>query len=140
MRARLVLALVLALLLTLPMICTALVAGVAHAGAYQAARILAPEFDATVHDNNGNLTVAIDISPAIAVDSGDYFLLLLDGMEVARGTEQNIALKNIDRGSHTLQIEVRAKDGALLMTSKLVSFYMWRASALFPAPENRPQN
>lgn len=122
------------------LICMALVSGIAHAGVYQTAKIIAPEPEATIHDNNGNLTVTVMLSPSLRTNDGDYFLLTMDGTEAARGTEQSIGLKNIDRGTHTLQIEIRAKDGALLLTSAPVIFHMWRASILFPVPERANQN
>jgi hypothetical protein len=118
----------------------ALFSGLAHAGIYQSATILAPESEATVHDNNGNLTVTVVVSPLLRADNGDYLLLMMDGIEVAKGTEQSIELKNIDRGTHTLKIEVRAKNGAVLHTSAPVTFHMWRASSLFPPSERKIQN
>lgn len=113
---------------------TAFIPCAAYAGGYETAVILAPEADATVHDNQGNLTVTVALTPAIRRDAGDYLLLLMDGAEVARGIDARFELKNIDRGTHRLQLEVRSADGALILASAPVSFQMWRASILFPIP------
>lgn len=99
---------------------------------YQGVKILTPESEATVHSNNGNLNVSIEITPPLRTAGGDYLVLLMDGAEVARGFTHSTELKDIERGSHTLQVQVRAADGTLLVASTPLSFTMWRASALFP--------
>jgi hypothetical protein len=118
------------------LICMVFFSYIVHAGEYQTVKILVPEAEASVHDNNGNLTVTVEISPAILTDGGDYLVLLMDGAEVARGVEPRFELKDIDRGTHTLQIQVRSADGTVIFTSAIVNFLMWRASALFPTPES----
>ena len=47
------------------LICTALVTFPIYAGGYQSVRIVAPESETTVHDNNGNLAVAVEVSPLL---------------------------------------------------------------------------
>jgi hypothetical protein len=123
--------------LMLPMlISAALLAAPCYAQNYQSVRIVAPEPEATIHDNNGRLTIAIAISPPLRREAGDRLTLLLDDKAVAEGQKLKFRLKNIDRGSHSLQVQVNAADGTVLATSPPVTFHMWRASRLFRNRQN----
>lgn len=118
------------------LICTAWISCLAHAGDYQAVRIVAPEADVTVHDNSGNLAVTVLVSPPLRVESDDRIVLLLDGKAVASGSAQRFVLRGVDRGRHTLQARVTAADGMVLAASPPVRFQMWQASRLFPRRTN----
>ncbi len=99
-------------------------------------RIIVPQDDATVHDNEGNLDVSVKVSPPLRSDAGEQIVLLLDGRVVASGTEVRIRLTGVDRGIHTLQAQVATADGTLLLASPVTSFYMWRASGLHRGRKN----
>jgi hypothetical protein len=110
--------------------CVLLAAGQAMAQDYQSLRIVAPEQEATVHDNNGNVTVKVRVSPSLR--AGDKIALLLDGAVVESGHKTRFALSGIDRGTHTLAARVAGAQGAVLIESETVTFHMWQASRLFP--------
>jgi hypothetical protein len=114
----------------LMLISAALIAGPAYAYGNLAVRIVAPKPGVTVHSNSGTLAVTVAVSPP-PTKFGGHLSLLLDGKTVARGTWQHFVLKGIDRGSHTLRLEVNAADGTVLATSPQLTFQMWRASRLF---------
>lgn len=101
-----------------------------------AVRIVAPEPETTIYDNNGNLAVEVAISQPQNTAAVDQLTLLLDDKVIAKGRAMSFELNNIDRGSHTLEVQVYAANGKLLATSPQVVFYMWRASLLF---KNRQQ-
>ena len=91
--------------------------------------IVAPAQDETIHDNSGNVSVSVEVDDA----PGAKLRLLLDGRSAAPeadGTE--LRLENIDRGAHSLQAELIGPDGNVLAASAPVTFYLWRASRLFP--------
>jgi hypothetical protein len=117
--------------LILLLACVILVPLPAYAGSYSYVRIVAPHADETVHDNNGNLTVKIKVSPPLNTVAGDYLTLLLDNNAVASGTNLSFALNGINRGSHTLQLKVNAADGTVQTSSPQVTFHMWQASRKF---------
>ena len=94
-------------------------------------RIVAPDPESTVHDNNGNLAVAVSVSPPLRAATGDTLTLLLDGKVAASGSLRHFELQGIDRGSHTLQAQVNAADGTVLISSSQVIFHMRHASRLF---------
>lgn len=108
------------------------VCGAARTRAYDAVRIVAPADAETVHNNNGDVTVLVRISPPLDAKAGDHIVLLLDGRAAARGRRTRFELKGVDRGTHNLQAQIAAADGSLLEVSPVVTFYLWRASRLFP--------
>ena len=107
-----------------------LVASPVHAQDYESVNIVAPVPETTVHDNNGNVSVKVAVTPALR--PGDHFTLLLDGQDVASGSSRRFKLTSIDRGAHTLQVQVQAADGTVLVSSQPVQFYMWEAARRFP--------
>jgi hypothetical protein len=125
-----------AILLLLLAVCTSILAWAGGAAGYDAVRIVAPQHDATVHDNQGTLDVSVAVSPPLRSKEGDHIVLLLDGRVAASGANVHIRLRDVDRGTHTLRAQVVAADGALLLASPETSFHMWRASRLFPGRKN----
>lgn len=106
--------------------------GAAQARAYDALRIAVPADEETVHDNNGDVRVIVRVSPPLDAQAGDRIVLLLDGHPAASGRTTRYELEDVDRGTHNLQAQVAAADGSVLEASPVVTFYMWRASRLFP--------
>lgn len=91
--------------------------------------ISSPASGETVHDNEGNVAVAVAIEGA---GERPAIRLLLDGRP--HGVDQSapsFALENIDRGEHTLQAQLIDARGQVIADSQPVTFYLWRASALF---------
>ncbi len=113
----------------LMLLCTMLLSCAAWADD-QPIRIVAPAAEETIHDNNG--AVAVDVAVSGPVGGGSVVSLLMDGAVVASGTRLHFDLTDVDRGEHVLVAQVRAADGTVLAASEPVTFYMWRASVLFP--------
>lgn len=113
------------------LICAALFSCLAHADVYESVRIVSPEPEEAVHDNNGNVTVAVTVLPHLRAETGDHFIVLLDNSVAASGSNQVFQLSSIERGSHTLQVQLVTANGTVVATSPPVTFYMWQASRLF---------
>lgn len=99
--------------------------------AYTSLVITQPAAEETIHDNTGTLAVELALSPALQIEQGHRIKLLLDGTAMPVTGTTSLTLTEIDRGAHTLQAAVEDQSGAVLIVSEPVSFYMWRASALF---------
>ena len=98
-------------------------------------RILSPQQEETVHNNSGNVTVAVQAR----LGAGEHIRLLLDGSPQAPDSDRGIfALEGIDRGEHKLQALLMSDKDEILARSKTVTFYMWRASAQFPTRKPPP--
>lgn len=94
---------------------------------YSAFRIVAPENDATVRNNAGDLQVAVDSQPELQV--GHQYRLTLDGAPVGEpGTSPSWLLNNIDRGTHQLIVEIIDAQGQPIQQSEPLTFHMMRTS------------
>lgn len=101
--------------------------------------IAQPVNDETIHDNSGTLEVALTLSPSLQTEQDHRIKIFLDGEALSQAqTTTTFSLTEIDRGGHTLQVAVVDRSGQLLITSAPATFYMWRASALFP-PRQAPK-
>src|SRR3990172_1640287 len=65
--------------------CASAFAWASDSARYNTVRIIVPQVDVTVHDNEGNLDVSVEVSPPLRSDAGDHIVLLLDGRAVASG-------------------------------------------------------
>ena len=81
--------------------------------------ITSPKNEETIHYANGRLTVKI----ATSLNPNDKIILLLDGKEIAASEKFIFSLKNIERGAHTLQAQLSAKD-KLIGESGITTFFM----------------
>lgn len=106
---------------------------------YTGVAVVQPADDQPVRQNDGNITVQVSVTPALK--SGDVVSLLMDGKEVASGPATSFTLKNVDRGSHTLQARVQGSDGKVWSSSTSVTFHLLRHSIIKPqaAPPPPPK-
>jgi hypothetical protein len=94
---------------------------------YQMLRILVPLPDAAVREESGELIVTVTSEPAL--QEGNFYRLLLDGEAVTQPSRSPVfALKNVDRGSHKLAVEILAADGYVLERTAPQPFHMQRIS------------
>ena len=98
------------------------------AGAAQVS-LLAPVDQDTIHDNSGNLAVAVKVDPPIDPKDGTSIRILLDGKPAARDSSgMSFTLTGVERGEHSLQALLIDRQGHTLSVSKTVDFTMWQAS------------
>ena len=94
---------------------------------YQAS-ISSPEHDSTIYDNNGNISVVTAITPAF--EDGQTLQLLIDGTPVGEKHQSTTLMAtNIDRGSHSLQVQLIDKNGKIIASSQIITVHLRRASA-----------
>ncbi|WP_223511721.1 DUF4124 domain-containing protein [Pseudomonas sp. GL-R-26] len=94
---------------------------------YEVLRILIPEPDATIRSNTGEVIVSATNEPAL--QPGHRYRLLLDGQPTAEpGLSPVFALSNIDRGSHTLSVEILDEQGRIVERTASQPFHMQRTS------------
>lgn len=93
--------------------------------------IVQPEEQGTVRDNTGSVYVSGKISPMF--ERGLQVRLLLNGKPHAEPQNNTIfILRNVERGEHTLQMELFDQSGKLIAASPLTTFYLHRASVISP--------
>ncbi|KTT12691.1 penicillin-binding protein [Pseudomonas oryzihabitans] len=93
---------------------------------YQMLRILVPEPDATVIDQQGQLIVSLVSEPEL--QPGHSYRLLLDDKEAGVGRSPVFPLDGLDRGTHQLVAEILAADGNVLERTPAQPFHLRRPS------------
>ena len=71
---------------------------------------------------NSRISLLLDGHPAGSVDSGGAF-----------------SIAQVDRGTHTLSVQVQGADGSSVCQSPSVTFHVRQPSAQAPNPANRPR-
>jgi Domain of unknown function (DUF4124) len=105
----------------------------AAASPYKSIKIVAPENDATIRDNQGVVRVEVALSPPLMTKAGHKIQFYLNGephgIPVAT---TSISFSNLDRGTYTLTTSVMDTEGAVLSSSDPVVFHLHRESVLNP--------
>ncbi|OLQ81077.1 hypothetical protein BIT28_05770 [Photobacterium proteolyticum] len=95
-------------------------------------RLLSPHDQQTLRDNQGIIKVAAATSQTLKKHHRAQ--LLLNGTPYGSPQSRlNWHLSNIDRGSHTLQVQI-SNNGKVIASSEVITVYLHRASRLQPQP------
>ena len=98
---------------------------------YTLAVVVSPADDEALRGNAGNLTVLTRVDPKL--QGGHRLRLLLDGAPRAiSGRKPEFHLENIDRGTHSLQLQVIDDSNRVLFTGPPSTFHLLRHSRLHP--------
>jgi hypothetical protein len=88
-----------------------------------------PEDQATIRDNGGVVNISGQVSPTLKF--GQKVQLKLDGQIVQKPHSNVIfVLRDINRGEHTIMLELLSPQGKVIASSKPRTFYLFRASVL----------
>ncbi|UUY09073.1 DUF4124 domain-containing protein [Pseudomonas sp. J452] len=113
----------------------------ATGAAYQVLQLTDIPSDEALRANNGTFTVGVDIAPRL--QAGHQLRLLLDGQPYGQASNvTRLQLVNIDRGEHSLAVEVLSGDKQI-QQSPAVTFTVQRVNtsspALRPPPPKPPE-
>lgn len=90
---------------------------------YQLLRILVPEPNATIRANDRQLIVTVNSEPGLL--EGHHYRLLLDGEAVGEPTRSPVfPLKDLNRGTHLLAVEIINQQGAVLERTPAQPFHL----------------
>ncbi|MDR9437767.1 MAG: DUF4124 domain-containing protein [Thiohalophilus sp.] len=98
--------------------------------------ITSPGNDESIRDNAGNVTLRGSVEPGLR--GGHQLRWRLDGEPLAQ-SGATVSLTNMDRGTHTVKLEVVNNDGEVLGASSSVTFHLLRHSKKRPAPPSGSQ-
>jgi len=91
--------------------------------------IASPTNEETVRENTGSVYVTSRIVPRF--ESGFKIQLLVDGVAFAKPSNTGtFALRDVNRGEHTLQLKLFNSEGSVVSVSESSTFFMHRASSL----------
>jgi len=107
---------------------------------YKSIKILDPENDATIRDNQGVVRVQVALDPPLMTKQGHKIQFYLNGEPhgMPVGTT-SISFSNLDRGTYTLSTSVMNTEGVVLMSSSPVVFHLHRESMLNPNSPLKPR-
>lgn len=101
--------------------------------------ITKPENDSVIRDNEGKATISYTLTPALKTVLGHKFAISVDGKQLkTRGTTSQIQLADLERGTHTVQIDVLDEEDKVVISSGPSSFHMMQFSILHPRPVSAP--
>lgn len=91
-------------------------------------QITSPSDEGTVRNNNGDLKIITNITPDRP--SKARYRLFLDGVPQGQLQEAPVFfLTNIDRGAHTLKVQLVDQTGKEIASSEMITVYMHRKTA-----------
>lgn len=92
---------------------------------YKTIQIVQPESEATIRNNQGLVSVLVDLQPNLRV--GDSLQLIYDGNPLGKPqTAVAFTLNNVYRGAHTVAVQLLDSNGKLISKTEPVTFYMHR--------------
>lgn len=88
--------------------------------------LITPQHDQTLRSNRGLIAIEIELNRKLGI--GEQLQLMLDGRRYgAPQTRPTWALKNIDRGAHTIAIQAH-RSGKLIASTTPVTVFLHRAT------------
>ena len=100
--------------------------------------ITSPENDLTLRSNDGLVVIKVSSTPALT--AAHKLQLFIDGK--AQGEPQStssIRAKNMDRGTHKLQVKLIDKKEAIAAETQIITIHLLRATIKQPRPAIVPQ-
>ncbi len=86
--------------------------------------ITAPKNDQTIW-NEPALMVSLQLNPALATTEGHNIWLMMDGKALVKKSQSlSLPVGRADRGSHTLQAQVRNKKGKIIKSTRPITVYI----------------
>ena len=102
-------------------------------GPYKSLKVLSPEDDATIWDNQGIATMTLALEPALLTKSGHQIQYFLDGKAYGKPLARlNRTYRGIDRGTHTISAAVVDLEGNAVISADPVTIHLHHMSRLHP--------
>jgi hypothetical protein len=109
----------------------------AQAATYRTVRLSGPPDGSVLREQNG-FDVSLELAPPLNTAEGDQALLTLNGREYARGTQTSWQVRDLDRGSYSVQAAVVGPEGKRLASSNTLTVTIKKTSLLQPRGPNLP--
>jgi hypothetical protein len=91
--------------------------------AYESVTILQPEDQVTLRNTDGSVSIIAALKPQLR--PGDKLQVIFDGSPIGKlKATTEFSLRGINRGSHTLAVQVTNGEGNVLNTSNTVTIFM----------------
>lgn len=97
--------------------------------------LISPPNEATIRNNQGNIIVKA--STDFPLGENQSIRVLLDGKKQTNQQRNTVTLENIDRGSHTLSVQL-IDNGKVISASRRITVFLHRAIFRKKTPEDTP--
>ena len=98
---------------------------------YTGIEINSPANNEAIRANNGSVEVRCRVLPRLNIKQHHKLRFIIDGKPLgAIGTTCNLTLNALDRGTHSVAVEIIDKSGKSLLRSTTHTFHVKRVSAL----------
>ena len=95
--------------------------------AYVAVAIMKPENEEAIRANGGSFPIEVVSQPALDVKAGHRYVVVVDGEKRNKSSQTKITLENMDRGAHSISVEIRDKEDNVMVSSSSKNIYVLRA-------------
>ena len=93
---------------------------------YKSLEILTPKNEKIIDDRTG--TVQVIFLPTPSLGPTDQLVITVDGKDVSKGRDANLALQQVARGQHTVTGRILDSDDKLKIQANTVTFHVRRPS------------
>jgi len=94
-------------------------------GYYSSVSIVQPLTQATIFNNSGQVEVSIATKPDLRAN--DKAIMLVDGKPMETTQNENVLqVQGVERGEHTVRVQIQDKKGTAVATSNIITIYMRR--------------
>lgn len=93
---------------------------------YKSLEILTPKNEKVIDDRTGTVQVIFLPTPSLA--PSDQLVITVDGKDLSKGRDANLALQQVSRGQHTVTGRILDADGNLKIQANTVTFHVRRPS------------
>lgn len=101
---------------------------------YSSVTVDSPEHEANIHGASGSFTVSVSSNPTLK--KGDKYQLLIDQRPTGEPTSlSQFNVQNINRGEHSVAVQILDKKGRNIMTSPTITVYIHRPIVRRKAPK-----
>lgn len=98
-------------------------------------KLLSPADDATLRNNQGDITLKIATDLPLGKDQS--VRAVIDGKAQAAKKSSSLSLSNVDRGSHTIKVQL-LQNGKVIATSHSITVFLHRAIQHKAPPAGKP--
>lgn len=100
---------------------------------YRSLEILTPKPGKVVDERSGSVQVIFLPTPSLA--QSDQLVVTVDGKDISKGRDANLALSNLTRGAHTVTGKIIDADGKTKISSAFVTFQVGKGTSLAQGDE-----
>lgn len=91
---------------------------------YETFKVVSPQSDGTVRNNSGNLSVSLQISPALR--SNHFVIVTVDGKPTPKGKSSMVTASDVFQGTHSVGARIVDENGKTITSAPSITFHMKR--------------